>query len=102
MEIGKRNVTAATKAVLEDGAALVLCGVAAGGCKTQCAGCDENKWAAEATEEVADRGRHLRAEEVAQRRSSPIKKEFIHPLIHSYVHSFVLSLIHTSAHWLFH
>lgn len=85
MEIAKRNVTAATKPVLEDGAALVLCGVAAGGCKTHCAGCDENKWAAEATEEVADRGRHLRAEagqkrstsdkrllreEVAQRRSS--------------------------------
>ena len=74
LEVAKRNVTAATKAVLEDGAALVLCGVAAGGCKMHCAGCDENKWAAEATEEVADRGRHLRAE-AGQRRSRPDKRQ---------------------------
>ena len=74
LEVAKRIVTAARKVAPDHSAALVLCGIAAGGCKTHCNSCTKRRlW----LQKLQLAGRQLRAsspnkwllrEEVAERR----------------------------------
>ena len=114
--------------IFEHGATLVLCGFAAGGCKTHCAGCtmiisglqkpQKSKLREEAVGEGGSSERKRGREQVAQTRGRPEKKYqreavlidwfaqwlrranywIILLLIHSFIHLFVGSFIH----WLVH
>ena len=117
-EVARRSVTAAGKVVFQHGATFALCGIAAGSCKTQCAGCAKRRLGcrsyrevAEAVqsksntdkmllkEEVAERraasAKRSLSEEVAQQRSSSPMHPSTHPSIHhSFIHRFIGSWIH--------
>jgi len=117
-EVARRSVTAAGKVVFQHGATFALCGIAAGSCKTQCAGCAKRRLGCRSYREVAEAGQSksntdkmLLKEEVAERRAASAKRSLseevaqqrssspihpsIHPLIHpSIIRSFIGSLVH--------
>ena len=97
LEVSKCSVTASRKVVFHHGSTLLLFGIAAGRCKTHCAGCAKRRielgcrsckrlsWEAAQSRRSPDKW--LLREEVAERRGASTKRSLIGSLIDCFIDS---------------